>query len=96
MSQELTEKQIVGARPVADTDSIIRLNTVLARTELSRSALYRKISKGTFPRQTKISVRSAGWHERDVGRWIADPASYRASGDPSAMRHAVSAGARRT
>ncbi len=47
---------------MADTDSIIRLKTVLARTGLSRSTLYRKISEGTFPRQTKISVRSAGWH----------------------------------
>jgi prophage regulatory protein len=64
---------------VADTDIIIRMGTVLARTGLSRSTLYRKISEGTFPRQIKISVRSAGWHETDVRRWIADPASYRES-----------------
>ena len=69
----------MGACLVADTDSIIRLKTVLARTGLSRSTLYRKISDGTFPRQTKISVRGAGWHETDVGRWISDPASYRES-----------------
>ena len=76
----------MGACPVADTDSIIRLKTVLARTGLSRSTLYRKISEGTFPRQTKISVRSAGWHETDVGRWIADPASYRESAAARALR----------
>ena len=70
---------------MADTDSIIRLKTVLARTGLSRSTLYRKISEGTFPRQTKISVRSAGWHETDVGRWIADPASYRESAAARAL-----------
>ena len=62
-----------------DPDSIIRLNAVLARTGLSRSTLYRKISEGTFPRQVKISVHSAGWCKSAVGRWIADPAGYRQS-----------------
>jgi prophage regulatory protein len=71
--------QKVEARPVPDPDSIIRLKTVLARTGLSRSTLYRKISDGTFPRQVKISMHGAGWHESAVGRWIADPASYRES-----------------
>ena len=75
----------MGACPVADTESIIRLKTVLARTGLSRSTLYRKISEGTFPRQTKISVRSAGWHETDVGRWIPAPASYGKSAAPRAL-----------
>jgi prophage regulatory protein len=59
-----------------DSDSIIRLKTVLARTGLSRSTLYRKISEGTFPRQIKISVHGAGWRESAVGHWISDPARY--------------------
>jgi len=35
---------------------IVRLKTVLARTGLSRSTIYRKIAEGTFPPQIKISV----------------------------------------
>ena len=35
----------------ANNERIIRLKTVLARTGLSRSTLYRKIADGTFPRQ---------------------------------------------
>lgn len=64
--------------PVAEFDRIIRIKTVLARTGLSRSTLYRKISEGTFPRQVPISVNGAGWHESAVNCWIANPAGYRA------------------
>ncbi len=59
----------------------MRLKAVLERTGLSRTSVYRKISEGTFPRQVKISVHSAGWHESAVSRWIDSPSTYRAS-DP--------------
>lgn len=58
-------------------ERIIRLKTVLARTGLSRSTLYRKIAEGTFPAQLKISIHGTGWHESAVERWIADPIRYR-------------------
>lgn len=63
--------------PVSNKERIIRLKTVLTRTGLSRSTLYRKIGEGTFPRQVPISVHGTGWHESAVDRWIADPRSYR-------------------
>lgn len=62
-------------------ERIVRLKTVLARTGLSRSTIYRKIAEGTFPRQVKISVHGAGWHESAIDRWIANPAAYRADND---------------
>lgn len=62
---------------MSNSDKIIRLKTVLARTGLSRSTMYRKIAEGTFPSQLKISVHGAGWRESAVNRWIADPVSYR-------------------
>ncbi|MBB5705316.1 helix-turn-helix transcriptional regulator [Sphingopyxis panaciterrulae] len=65
-------------------EKIIRLNTVLTRTGLSRSTLYRKIAEGTFPAQLKISIHGAGWHESAIDRWIADPARYRADNDDEA------------
>jgi prophage regulatory protein len=64
-----------------EPDRIIRLKTVLARTGLSRSTIYRKIAEGTFPAQLKISSNGTGWHESEVGRWIADPFSWRPKGD---------------
>ncbi|MFZ0495999.1 MAG: AlpA family transcriptional regulator [Methylocella sp.] len=60
-----------------EPDRIVRLKTVLARTGLSRSTIYRKIAEGTFPPQIRISVNGAGWHESDINRWIADPVAWR-------------------
>jgi prophage regulatory protein len=62
---------------MTNSDRIIRLKTVLARTGLSRTTLYRKMGEGTFPRQVKISIHGAGWRESAINRWIADPVSYR-------------------
>jgi len=58
-------------------DRIIRLNTVLNRTGLSRSTIYRKIAEGTFPAQLRISVHGAGWRESDINRWVDDPVGWR-------------------
>lgn len=60
-------------------DRIVRMKTVLTRTGLSRSTIYRKIAEGTFPPRIKISVNGAGWKESDIDRWIADPAGWRAT-----------------
>ena len=60
-----------------EPERIIRLRTVLFRTGLSRSTIYRKIAEGTFPPQIKISVNGSGWHESDIVSLIADPVTWR-------------------
>lgn len=73
-----SQKQPAGASAaMREPDRIVRLKTVLSRTGLSRSTIYRKIAEGTFPVQLKISTHGAGWRESDINRWIADPASWR-------------------
>jgi prophage regulatory protein len=57
-------------------DRILRLRTVLERTGLSRSTLYRKIANGSFPRQIPISARCAGWRESSIKRWMMSPMLY--------------------
>jgi prophage regulatory protein len=54
--------------PMSDPERIIRLKTVLARTGLSRSTMYRKIAEGTFPCQVRISIHGAGWRESAVNQ----------------------------
>ncbi len=61
---------------MAEPERILRIRTVLNRTGLSRSALYRKVSDGSFPRQVKLGEHSAGWHESAINQWIADPEAY--------------------
>ncbi|WP_084812513.1 helix-turn-helix transcriptional regulator [Jannaschia sp. CCS1] len=58
-------------------DRIVRLTTVLDRTGLSRSTLYRKIAEGTFPAQLRISVHGAGWRESEINGWVEDPMGWR-------------------
>jgi prophage regulatory protein len=50
--------------------AILRLNATLAKTGLSRSVLYSKISKGEFPKQISLSERSIGFLEEEVDKWI--------------------------
>lgn len=57
-------------------ERILRLPAVLDRTGLSRSTLYRKIERGEFPRQVKISSRCAGWYESAVNAWLKNPIFY--------------------
>ncbi len=57
-------------------DRILRLPTVLERTGLSRSTLYRKMNEGTFPKQVALSRRCAGWRESAVTAWIRNPMFY--------------------
>jgi prophage regulatory protein len=59
-------------------DRILRLNSVLDRTGLSRSTLYRKVQTGSFPRQVKIAARCAGWRESAVNAWLRNPMFYSA------------------
>jgi prophage regulatory protein len=59
-----------------EPDKILRMRTVLERTGLSRSTLYRKMHDGTFPNQIRISEHCCGWRESAINRWMADPVSY--------------------
>ena len=63
-------------------ERIIRLKTVLERTGLSRSTLYRKIAEGTFPMQIRIAARCAGWRDSAVEAWLRNPIFYSADDHP--------------
>ena len=56
-------------------ERILRLKTVLERTGLCRSTLYRKMDNGTFPRNIKIT-RCTGWRESAVAEWLKNPMFY--------------------
>lgn len=55
---------------------ILRLGSVLERTGLTRSTLYRKMSAGTFPAQVRISERCIGWRENEIEQWLKNPMFY--------------------
>lgn len=49
---------------------ILRLPTVKARTGLSRSTIYLRISEGRFPKPVSLGGRAVGWLEVEVDDWL--------------------------
>ena len=57
--------------------TILKLPAVKARTALSRSTLYKFISRGSFPKPLRLGPRAVGWLEAEVDEWIAARAKSR-------------------
>jgi prophage regulatory protein len=52
-------------------NAILRLPAVKARTGLSRSTIYLRVSDGSFPSPISLGARSVGWVESDIEEWIS-------------------------
>jgi prophage regulatory protein len=50
---------------------ILRLPAVKARTGLSRSTIYLRVSEGRFPRPVSLGTRAVGWLESDLEAWLS-------------------------
>ena len=50
--------------------AILRLPAVKARTGLSRSTIYLRISEGSFPKPVSLGGRAVGWIEAEVNDWL--------------------------
>ncbi len=50
--------------------TILRLPAVKARTGLSRSTIYLRISEGRFPKAISLGGRAVGWIEAEVNDWL--------------------------
>lgn len=48
------------------SQTILRLPAVQARSGLSRSTIYQRISQGLWTRQVKLGMRSVGWPAHEV------------------------------
>lgn len=51
--------------------NILRLPAVKARTGLSRSTIYARISAGEFPKAVNLGARAVGWLESEVNAWLS-------------------------
>lgn len=49
---------------------IIRLPEVIDMTGLSRSTIYLRMSKGSFPLSISLGERAVGWLKIDVEKWL--------------------------
>ncbi|MCG7932621.1 MAG: AlpA family transcriptional regulator [Candidatus Thiodiazotropha sp. 6PLUC2] len=52
-------------------NTILRLPAVKARTGLSRSTIYLRISEGKFPKPISLGGgRAVGWIEVEINQWL--------------------------
>ena len=51
-------------------DKLLRLADVEKRVALKRTAIYRWIALGDFPKPVRMGPRSSRWRESDVQGWI--------------------------
>ena len=50
--------------------TILRLPQVKARTGLSRSTIYLRISEGTFPKPVSLGARAVCWIDLEIQEWL--------------------------
>ena len=50
--------------------TVLRLPAVKARTGLSRSTIYLRVSQGAFPAPVSLGGRAVGWIEAEVNSWL--------------------------
>jgi len=47
-----------------------RLPAVVAQTGLSKSEIYRRMNKGTFPKPLKLGARAVAWPAAEIDAWV--------------------------
>lgn len=54
------------------TRRLLRLPEVKEKVGLSRTAIYKLIAAGAFPRQISIAPRTVAWSQDDLEAWIEE------------------------
>ena len=60
---------------------ILRLPEVVARTGLSRSSIYLRVSQNNFPKSISLGGRSVGWVEEQIEQWLERQIAAAGAGD---------------
>lgn len=57
---------------MGEVRDLIRIRQVRARTGLSTTAIYRRMSEGTFPRPIPLGGKCVAWIDTEVSAWIEE------------------------
>ena len=57
---------------------LLRLPQTLAKTGLTRTALYAAVNAGTFPKPVRIGLKAIAWPDHELDAWIEGRISERA------------------
>jgi predicted DNA-binding transcriptional regulator AlpA len=63
-------------------DGFTRWNDLKRIVPLSHESIRQRELKGRFPKRVQLgSARCVGWPNRELHKWLADPAGYRLEAD---------------
>jgi prophage regulatory protein len=54
---------------ISDQALVLRMPSVVARTGLGRSTIYRLMAAHEFPQAVRLTSRAVGWRAADLDRW---------------------------
>jgi prophage regulatory protein len=60
-----------------DEIRLYRLRELSARVGLARSAIYKAIQEGRFPKPVRIGARAVAWRHQDIADWLQARAAER-------------------
>ena len=70
-TEEGTRGVSLNLEETSSADRLLGLDEVKQRTSLSKSHIYRLMSRGQFPDRRKVGRRRVGWLLSEVQKWIA-------------------------
>ena len=53
--------------------AFLRLKEVITRVNLGKTAIYKRMNAGVFPRPVTLGERCVRWRVEDIEAWAADP-----------------------
>jgi prophage regulatory protein len=64
--------EALAPQTVSTLDPFMRIREVEAETRLSRSAIYRRMAAGTFPRPQQLAGGTVRWRQSKVRAWMEE------------------------
>ncbi|MCY4430579.1 MAG: AlpA family transcriptional regulator [Rhodospirillales bacterium] len=58
---------------------LLTLAEVIHRCGLKKSAIYKRVNEGSFPKPVKLSPKAVRWRSDEIDRWISDVCATRAA-----------------
>lgn len=53
-------------------EALLRIQEVKRRSGLCRTEIYHRMKVGQFPKNVPLSIRSVGWVESEIEKWVQD------------------------
>ena len=53
--------------------AFLRLREVMIRVGIGKTAIYKRMNAGVFPRPVTLGERCVRWRVEEIERWRADP-----------------------